>query len=308
MGTHPIFESDFDCLTEMGHREVAEENDAKIKVHPLVIMNISQHFSRIRAQLSSEEGPARTFTVKGALIGVMEPQLEICDTFEVPSDVTDPVSFMDLEFMIAKMEHLNEVTDQEIVGWYTTSNHSVSQHDLTQSKMVDTKCGDTRMLMMKVDPFNDTAPAVVYEFLETENCLEQREFCMETQDEERIGMDRILGDGLSDRSMSAAERVLEKVKILRNYLEAVASGELEGDIDLIRQAESILSHPPYALPEIMDKHEDDAYMIRTLTDVTLSSQSLHQYVQMDNGLIKRGGTGQVSGKWRGQKIVYNEHL
>ena len=130
----------------------------------------------------------------------MEPQLEICDTFEVPSDVTDPVSFMDLEFMISKMEHLNQVTDQEIVGWYTTSNHSVSQHDLTQSKMVDTKCGDTRMLMMKVDPFNvgfrnlnffktrfkDTAPAVVYEFLETENCLEQREFCMETQDEERV--------------------------------------------------------------------------------------------------------------------------
>jgi len=138
--------------------------------------------------------------------------------------------------------------------------------------------------------------------------LEQREFCMETQDEERIGMDRILGDGLSDRSMSAAERVLEKVKILRKYLEAVACGELEGDVDLIRQAESILSHPPYALPEIMDKHEDDAYMIRTLTNVTLSSQSLHQYVQMDNGLIKRGGTGQVSGKWRGQKIVYNEHL
>jgi hypothetical protein len=84
----------------------------------------------------------------------MEPQLEICDTFEVPSDVSDPVSFMDLEFMIAKMEHLNEVTDQEIVGWYTTSNHAVSQHDLTQSKMVDTKCGDNRMLMMKVDPFN----------------------------------------------------------------------------------------------------------------------------------------------------------
>ena len=100
--------------------------------------------------------------------------------------------------------------------------------------------------------------------------MEQREFCMETQDEERvslailllqlcilkIGMDRILGDGLSDRSMSAAERVLEKVKILRKYLEAVACGELEGDVDLIRQAESILSHPPYALPEIMDKHED----------------------------------------------------
>merc|ERR1712210_251552 len=278
MGTHPIFESDFDCLTEMGHREVAEENDAKIKVHPLVIMNISQHFSRIRAQLSNEEGPARTFTVKGALIGYMEPQIEICDTYEVPSDMTDPVSFMDLEFMLGKIDHLAQVTDLEILGWYTTSNHSVSKHDLTQSKMVD------------------------------ENCLEQREFCMETQDEERIGMDRILGDGLSDRSMSAAERVLEKVKILRKYLEAVACGELEGDVDLIRQAESILSHPPYALPEIMDKHEDDAFMIRTLTDVTLSSQSLHQYVQMDNGLIKRGGTGQVSGKWRGQKIVYNEHL
>jgi len=63
---------------------------------------------------------------------------------------------MDLEFMLGKIDHLNEVTDQEILGWYTTSNHIVSQHDLTQSKMVDTKCGEERgrMLMMKVDPFN----------------------------------------------------------------------------------------------------------------------------------------------------------
>ena len=44
----------------------------------------------------------------------MEPTLEICDTFEVPSDVTDQVSFMDLEFMLGKIDHLNEVTDQEI--------------------------------------------------------------------------------------------------------------------------------------------------------------------------------------------------
>jgi hypothetical protein len=45
----------------MGHREVAEENDAKIKVHPLVIMNISQHFSRIRAQLSRVLGSNKSF-------------------------------------------------------------------------------------------------------------------------------------------------------------------------------------------------------------------------------------------------------
>merc|ERR1711893_219707 len=120
-------------------------------------------------------------------------------------------------------------------------------------------------------------------------------------------MDRIIGDGLGDHSASAAERVLEKVKILEKYLQAVATGELEGDIDIIRQADSIFSDPPYAPPEIMDKHEEDGRMIQALTDVTLSSKSLHQYVQMDNGLVKRAGTNQLSGKW-GQKIVYNQHL
>ena len=69
-------------------------------------------------------------------------------------------------------------------------------------------------------------------------------------------MDRIIGDGLGDHSASAAERVLEKVKILEKYLQAVATGELEGDIDIIRQADSIFSDPPYAPPEIMDKHEE----------------------------------------------------
>lgn len=88
-------------------------------------------------------------------------------------------------------------------------------------------------------------------------------------------MDRIIGDGLGDHSASAAERVLEKVKILEKYLQAVATGELEGDIDIIRQADSIFSDPPYAPPEIMDKHEEGKI---TIDDFVLF---LILFLQMD---------------------------
>lgn len=118
---------------------------------------ISSFWSR-----NSEDGPARTFTVKGALLGTFEPSLEICDTFEVPSDPRDPVSYMDLEFLVEKIDHLNEVTSLEVVGWYVTSIHTVSQHDLAQTKMVFDKIGDSSIVMMKVDPFNVRFSFVVF--------------------------------------------------------------------------------------------------------------------------------------------------
>ena len=69
---------------------------------------------------------------------------------------------MDLEFLVEKIDHLNEVTSLEVVGWYVTSIHTVSQHDLAQTKMVFDKIGDSSIVMMKVDPFNVRFSFVVF--------------------------------------------------------------------------------------------------------------------------------------------------
>ena len=49
--------------------EVEEERTLSIKVHPLVVLNISQHFTRIRSQYSTEDEPTKAPIVVGALMG-----------------------------------------------------------------------------------------------------------------------------------------------------------------------------------------------------------------------------------------------
>ena len=49
--------------------EVEEERTLSIKVHPLVVLNISQHFTRIRSQYSTDDEPTKAPIVVGALMG-----------------------------------------------------------------------------------------------------------------------------------------------------------------------------------------------------------------------------------------------
>ena len=120
-------------------------------------------------------------------------------------------------------------------------------------------------LFLKVDPFKsdrstNELPMVLFE-LEPNGGLVQKTFNLEAKDAERvnlplfktcafnlrysqIGVEDLAGDGSAGQEFGAAMRLYHRVQILRQYLQDVEAGELPGDGEIIRPAQSLLSQLP----------------------------------------------------------------
>lgn len=87
-------------------------------LHPLVIMNVSEHWTRLRAQ---EGSPQPVF---GALIGKQTGRdMEIMNSFELNYKMEADNFVVDKDFYYQKEEQFKQVfPDLDFLGWYTTSN------------------------------------------------------------------------------------------------------------------------------------------------------------------------------------------
>jgi COP9 signalosome complex subunit 6 len=85
-------------------------------LHPLVIMNISEHWTRLRAQ---EGSPQLVF---GALIGRQKGRnIEIMNSFELNYTVENDNIQINRVFYLQKEEQFKQVfPDLDFLGWYTT--------------------------------------------------------------------------------------------------------------------------------------------------------------------------------------------
>ena len=102
---------------------MAEEGALQLTLHPLVIINISDHFTRGRCQ-SNEAAPR----VLGVLIGAQTGRhIEIANSFEVkvvdggcgmPSGQVGP----DLAYLKTRLEQYKKTFPKyEMLGWYSTT-------------------------------------------------------------------------------------------------------------------------------------------------------------------------------------------
>ena len=75
-----------------------------VAIHPLVIMNVSEHWTRQRAQ----EG--KPMQVIGALIGKQKGRsIEIFNTFELKFDLVENSIIIDKEFYTIREEQFKQV-------------------------------------------------------------------------------------------------------------------------------------------------------------------------------------------------------
>nr|CAB3483378.1 unnamed protein product [Digitaria exilis] len=100
------------------------------KLHPLVIVNVSDHYTRVKAQAacsgdgssSSGAAPGQPPRVFGCVIGVQRGRtVEIFNSFEL---VLDPISgTLDRAFLEKKQELYKKVfPDFYVLGWYSTGS------------------------------------------------------------------------------------------------------------------------------------------------------------------------------------------
>lgn len=279
-----------------------------VALHPLVILNISDHWIRIRSQ----EG--RPMQVIGALIGKQEGRnIEVMNSFELLSHTIDDRVHIDKEYYYTKEEQFKQVfKDMEFLGWYTTGG-GPDQSDIHIHKQV---CEIIESpLFLKLNPMtkHTDLPVSVYESVidiingEATMLFAELTYTLATEEAERIGVDhvaRMTATGTGENSTvaehliaqhSAIKMLHSRVKIILEYVKAVEAGEVPFNHEILREANALCHRLP-VLSTIKFKTDfydqcNDVGLMAYLGTITKTCNSMNQFINKFNVLYDRQGIG-----------------
>lgn len=260
-----------------------------LSLHPLVIMNIAEHHTRVRVQTNSSP------FVYGALLGKIKGRhVELCNTFEfklnnTPSSTTTTTNSatIDTEFLTKKLELIKQVhPDLDFTGWYTveSQNWDVS---IMSSFYAQLASLNESPLVLRLDPIgvSNELPIHVYEtivVLGTKLDFIEIPYTLITEEAERIGIDHVsrysVTDGTSDTSIvsdqisiqyNAIRLLYQRMLVLLEYVRAVKQGQLERNDDLLREIGSLCQRLP-----IINTDDNNNRMFREDFDIQQSDVAL----------------------------------
>nr|SVE76480.1 EOG090X08T4 [Daphnia longispina] len=276
-----------------------------VLLHPLVVMNISEHWTRVRAQ----EGKAQQ--VIGALIGKQKGRsLEIMNSFELVFTVIDNV-VIDRDYYNTKEEQFKQVfSDMDFLGWYTTGD-SPNESDIHVHKQI---CEiNESPVILKLNPFTRNAdlPVTMYESVidlvngEATMLFVELTYTLATEEAERIGVDHVarMASGDSAESSQVAEQLqaqhnavkmlANRVRLILEYIRAMERGEVPKSHEVLREAKSLTHRLPVLNSEIFQEEYytqyNDVLLQTYLASITKACHDLHQFVTKFNILCDRQG-------------------
>jgi len=231
-----------------------------VALHPLVIMNISDHYTRIKAQ---EEIVPNVF---GAILGKQNGRhLELFNSFELQHTENAETGDVDIEmnYLRDKEEQFRQVfKDIDFLGWYTVGTANATEKDILIHKQLTAV--NESALLMKLDPASTTGnlPVTIYESMidiqddQPRMLFIEVAYTLVTEEAERIGVDhvaRLSSAGTSDVSQvsehiqmqkSAVKMLHSRINILLEYVKAVKEGELPMNEEIMRNCLSLCQRLP----------------------------------------------------------------
>jgi len=281
-----------------------------VSLHPLVIMNISEHWTRTKAQNS------RPIPVYGALIGKQNGRdIELMNSFELDTQVIEGTVVIDMDYYKTKEEQFKQVfSDMDFLGWYCTGD-APTPLDLTVHQQICQQINESPLFLQLSPGKQNTTelPVCLYESVidmiggNARMLFVKLPYTLATEEAERIGLDhvaRISTSTDSDTSRaqdtlmaqhSAIKMLASRVKLVLEYVRAVERGELEHNHEIMRQIRA-LSHRLPVLesdrfrPEFYTQCNDVA-LITLLGTVMKSANNLNQFVNMFNTVYQKQGVG-----------------
>ncbi|KAK4398703.1 COP9 signalosome complex subunita [Sesamum angolense] len=253
------------------------------KLHPLVIVNISDHYTRVKSQSlptqaapngadASSLPPAPPPRVFGCVIGVQRGRtVEIFNSFEL---LYDPSTHsLDRAFLEKKQELYKKVFPNfYILGWYSTGSDAQESDmlmDINESPVYV-------LLNPSINPAQKDLPITIYESeLHVIDGIPQlifvrSSYTIETVEAERISVDHVAhlkpSDGGSAATQlaahltgihSAIKMLNSRIRVLHHYLLAMQKGDIPCENSLLRQVSSLLRRLPAIESE---KFQDDFLM------------------------------------------------
>lgn len=277
-----------------------------ISLHPLVIMNVSEHWTRIRAQSGIKQ------QVIGALIGKQQGRnIEILNSFELKCDTTSPDSIIiDRDYYNTKEEQFKQVfSDLDFLGWYTTGEQPTLADIFVHKQICQiNECP----VMLQLNPSSknvDKLPIGIYESIidivqgEATMLFVPLTYTLATEEAERIGVDHVARMSTNDATENSvvAEHLIQqhgaikmlhsRIKIILAYMKEVEKGTLKPNHEILREAYG-LSHrlPIVQTPEFRQEfytQSNDVGLITYLGTLTKGCNDMNQLVNKFNVLYDR---------------------
>jgi len=279
-----------------------------VQLHPLVVLNISEHWTRIRAQ----EGAPRQ--VLGALIGQQKGRnVEIMNSFELVFDMVDGLIVINTDYYAMKEEQFKQVFEHmDLIGWYTTGGAPCAA-DIGVHKQI-CKLSESALLL-KLNPHAGCSelPITVLESTidvvggEAQTLLLETGYTLATEEAERIGVDhvaRVTTAAAADKSVvaealvphhGALKMLRSRVGIIVRYLAAMQAGEVPVNYDILREAYSlshrlpVLQSPQFA--QDLFTQMNDVTLMTYLGALTKGCGTTLRYVNRFNTLHDKQGVG-----------------
>lgn len=235
----------------------------QLKLHPLVLINVSDHFTRTKANSASPNG----VRVLGCLLGSQSGRsIDISNSFEIKFE-TGPagVSTIDIPFLLKKQEQYKMVFPKlDLVGWYATGEEITDADVAVNQKIMEYNESPVMLLLnTRIDLTRKDLPITLYEteMHVVDGCpvhqFVQSEYTVETSDAERIGVDqvaKILPSGSASSSEqltvhllglhSAIKMLNVRVKAIQELVEQMQSGEVPFNHSIVRKISSLMHSMP----------------------------------------------------------------
>jgi len=284
---------------------VGTAGSVSVSLHPLVIMNIAEQWTRCKVQ---NGGPLKIF---GALIGKQKGRnVEVMNSFELDVVTVDGKVIMDRDYYNEKEGQFKQVfSEMDFLGWYSTGE-APTEDDISFHKQI---CEvNESPLFLQLNPISkkpSDLPICVFESVidivggETRMLFVKLGYTLATEEAERIGLDHVarISGGSSDAQSRVSEHLLvqhraikmltSRVALIRDYIKAVEAGELTYNHDIIREAQALIARLPVLQADLFQPQFynqcNDAALMTLMGSVQKSCNNLMQFIHKYNVLHQR---------------------
>ncbi|CAM6027556.1 unnamed protein product [Sphagnum balticum] len=278
------------------------------KLHPLVIVNISDHYTRIKAQQSGSASrplpPAPR--VYGCVLGVQTGRtVEIFNSFELHYDATQNV--LDRAFLESKQEQYKKVFPKyDVLGWYSTGS-DIQDSDMLIHKAL-TDINESPVYLLLNPTINHAQKDLPISIFESElHVIEgvpslifvNASYTIETVEAERISVDHVAhikpSDGSSAATQlaahltgmhSAIKMLNSRIRVLHHHLVSIQKGEAPYEHSLLRQVSSLVRRLPAIdssrFQDDFVMEYNDTLLMTYLATITKCSSTMNELVDKFN--------------------------
>jgi len=283
----------------------------QIDLHPLVIINISDHFTSTKVE-SNKPQPR----VIGALLGIQNGRnVEITNSFELIYDTLDGAIVIDQSFLKSRQEQFKKVfPTYDFLGWYSTGTQ-VQHSDIDVHKQfLEINESPIYLLLDSVAAYSATTKDLPITIFESElHVIEDKPttlfvkvpYRIQTGEAERIGVDhvaRVTPSGGSDESQltshllglhNAVKMLNIRLKVLYQFLEATKKSSVPFDHHILRQIYGLCNLLPAidtdAFNEDFIKEYNDVLLVSYLAGITRGTSTVNELVEKFNTVFERQG-------------------